>query len=78
MPINTRDEGRELMVQFTCRRCRNTSILPYDAVMTGEHYGYLRNSSLPPGWGEIGYSSIVCETCAKAYELFMNPTKTEE
>lgn len=78
MPINTRDEGRELMVQFTCRRCRNTVILPYDAVMTGEHYGYLRNSSLPHGWGKIGYSSIVCESCAKAYELFMNPTKTEE
>jgi hypothetical protein len=78
MPIETRSEGRELMVQFTCRRCKNKALMPYDTVMTGEHYNYLHNSSLPPGWDKIGYSTIVCETCAKAYEMFMNPTKTEE
>lgn len=77
MPIETNSEGRELMVQFTCRRCKCKAILPYDEVMTGEHYGYLHNSKLPPGWDKIGYSSIVCEVCAKAYEEFMNPIQTE-
>lgn len=74
MPIKTRSEGRELMVQFTCRRCKNTAIAPYDTVMTGEHYGYLHNSELPKDWGTIGYSSIACPECVEAFKQFMNPT----
>ena len=78
MTIKTQEEGRELMIQFTCRRCKCTAIMPYNKVMTGEHYGYLRNSELPPGWGKIGYSSIVCEACAAAYKEFMNPVEVKE
>ena len=77
MAFETKSEGRELMVQFTCRRCKCKTIMPYDLVMIGEHYGFLHNSRLPAGWSTIGYSSIVCKVCKEAYEEFMKPVTVE-
>ena len=69
--MTTAEEGRELMIQFTCTRCKREAIERFVDVMKGEHYDYLRNSKLPEGWETIGYGRIVCETCADAYEKFM-------
>lgn len=60
------------MVQFKCARCRKKQTETYDKVMTGEHYGYLRNSKLPEGWKEISFCRIMCKECVEAYERFMN------
>lgn len=71
----TCEGGRKLLVQFTCSRCKKKECLPYDEVMIREHYDQLRYSQLPKDWGKIGYSSIACADCVKAFELFMHPTR---
>jgi len=78
MSIETKSDGRELMVQYTCQRCRGKVVLPYDKVMHGEHYGYLRNSDLPDGWQPVGYNSILCARCYEEYKAFMNPIEKVE
>lgn len=69
--METKSEGRELMVEFTCRRCKRKKLERYEDVMKGETYGYLHASKLPEGWGTIGYSSIACQECVAAYERFL-------
>lgn len=72
MALQIRSDGRELMVKFTCFRCKKSESLPYDAVMNGETYGYLHNSDLPEDWEKVGYgSTILCPECSKQYKLFM-------
>lgn len=68
--IETKKYGREVMVQFTCQRCRKTACLPYTEVMTGDHYGYLHNSKMPEGWSELYYQPM-CEDCTSAFKAFM-------
>ena len=68
----TSGAGRTVLVQFECGRCRRKQAEPYEKVMTGEHYGYLRNSKLPEGWKEIWFHKIVCKECYEAYEKFMS------
>ena len=76
MGITTKECGRELMVQFTCSRCKETDILPYDAVMKGEYYKYLRNSLLPNGWEMHSYlGHLFCQKCNRAYRVFMGYAK---
>lgn len=75
MSIETRGAGRELMVQYTCRRCGCKAVLPYDEVMTGEHYGYLHNSKLPERWHELPGHVLLCEGCFEKYKAFMNPAQ---
>ena len=67
------DSGRTLFVEFKCRRCGKTHYEPLEEAhkRSSDTYGYLRNLSLPPEWGAIGYSTILCEKCAKAYTEFM-------
>ncbi len=78
IPMTTCEDGRKLMIQFTCGRCKVTSFCSYDEMMDGETYGYLRNSKLPKGWGKISYSIIACPTCVKEFEKFMHPDRIEE
>lgn len=75
MIIQTYDEGRRLMVQFECRRCGCAEVRPYSEVMTGEHYGYLRNSELPKGWQKVDYCTLLCPKCYDEYAEFMNIKK---
>lgn len=68
------DSGRTLYVEFKCHRCGATHYETLEQANKrsgGESYGYLHNISIPPEWGTIGYSTIVCEKCAKAYTEFM-------
>ena len=50
--MNTAEEGRELMIQFTCTRCKEKAIERFEDVMKGEHYNQLCHSQLPKGWGD--------------------------
>lgn len=76
MSIETRGSGRTLTVLFTCSRCGAETLLPYDDVMKGEHYGYLRNSELPRGWETIGYSfRLFCPKCVEGFNAFMKAGK---
>lgn len=68
--METKSNGRELMVKFTCRRCGKSECLPYDEVMTGEHCGYLHNSKLPEKWTTL-QSLPMCEFCTGAFKTFM-------
>ena len=69
--MNTAEEGRELMIRFTCTRCKAEVIERFADVMKGEHYNQLCHSQLPKGWGTIGYSRIVCEACKDEFVKFM-------
>ena len=71
MALELRSSGRELTIKFTCYRCEKTEFLPYDKVMDKDSYGYLHNSDLPKDWATVGYGTILCPDCAKAYKLFM-------
>lgn len=73
MPIPRKSHGREVMVRFTCSRCGVKELASYDDVMREESWGNLHMSTLPNGWDNIGYSSIVCQDCAEAFKKFMNP-----
>ena len=70
--METKADWRELMVQFTCSRCKAQRIEKYADVMKSETYGFLRNSELPEGWDTIGYSRVVCGECKAAYDRFIN------
>lgn len=76
MAIETKRNGRELMVKFTCRRCKKVECLPYDEVMTGDHYGYLHNSSLPDKWTTL-HGLPMCEFCTGAFKVFMEAKEEE-
>ena len=68
--LETKRNGRELMVKYTCQRCGKDTSLPYEAVMTDDDYGYLGNSKLPANWSEL-YSCPMCEDCTNAFRAFM-------
>lgn len=62
---------RELVVKFTCARCRAIAYMDYKDAMTGNDCYWLHQSKLPKGWEEQGYSRIFCDGCAKAFKKFM-------
>lgn len=68
----TSDNGRELAIKFTCRRCRKETYLLYEQAMKCEKDGYIRNSKLPEGWKNIGFMhGVMCEECAAKFDEFM-------
>ena len=69
--------SRELMVKFTCLRCKKELIEPLQIVdkRSNEVYGYLHNLKEPEGWYEAVHGPLFCPDCYKAYERFM---KNEE
>lgn len=75
------DDGRTLMVKFTCYRCGASAIIPLsEAKIPSDHYGHLHNIDPPTSmcWGELPYNTILCPTCLKAYKEFMQPKKEAE
>lgn len=69
--------SRELMVKFTCRRCKKELIEPLQDVIkrSNEVYGHLHNLREPEGWYEALHGPLFCPDCYKAYERFL---KNEE
>lgn len=72
------DEGRTLMVKFTCYRCGESVTIPLsEANVPSDHYGHLHNIDPPKPWDEIPYNKILCPDCLKAYKEFMQPRERE-
>jgi len=71
------ENGRELVVRYTCKRCGKQHVLPYD-IAVHENASYLSQTRLPNGWQEVGHLQLICCKCAESFKEFMNPTKTEE
>lgn len=65
-------DGRELMVRFTCQRCRDYVVEPLTAdKIESESYGHLRYVKKPEGWKELLHGPLLCPKCFKAYQDFM-------
>ena len=67
--------GRKLMVEFMCYRCKTTEIRPLEECMNeaSEYYRDLYDLHPPTGWEDGGfYYPMFCPECKKAYERFMN------
>lgn len=64
--------GRTLYVEFKCARCGHTEYHKLEEYKDIEDYGYLHNIPEPKDWHEVFYGQILCPTCYKAYQGFMN------
>lgn len=62
--------GRRLMVEFTCRRCKGARVEPLEPLVDNEGYGYLHNINEPEGWTEL-CGILLCPTCTKELKEFM-------
>ena len=73
------DNGRTLMVKFTCQRCgkEHTGRLE-DHDKDPESYGYLRSLKPPKGWIEIPYHTLLCPECSRAFVSFMRNEKEDD
>ena len=70
--IQTKSDGRELAIVFTCTRCKAQKVVPYEECMKGENYGYLHNAELPEGWFDhSSFGPLLCYKCNLDYEEFM-------
>jgi hypothetical protein len=66
------EDGRELMIRFTCRRCSDYVVEPLTAdKIQSESYGHLRYVKKPEGWVDLLHGPLLCPKCFKAYENFM-------
>lgn len=74
MQINRYEEnGRRLMVEFTCRRCKTTAIRPLENCMQEVDYNNLHDLRPPVDWEDGGfYYPLFCPACSTAHKRFMN------
>ena len=75
-----KSDGRELMVKFTCRRCKKELIEPLEDVgkRSSEVYGYLHNLRNPAGWWQAPHGPLLCPDCFSAYESFLNNEEVKD
>lgn len=65
-------DGRTLMVKFTCRRCGKEHTVPLEEHdKDPESYGYLRSLTPPPGWADLLHGPLLCSQCFAEYNAFM-------
>lgn len=71
---NYQDNGRTLMVKFTCRRCGREIVEELEAHADDltESYGQLHVIKPPEGWQELPYGPLLCSECYEAFLKFMN------
>lgn len=73
-----KDDGRELMVRFTCYRCGHQAIEELtDSKISAESYGYLCYIKRPEGWGELSNHRLLCPRCTELYTRFMKNERME-
>lgn len=74
------DDGRTLLVKFTCRRCGAEQIDELEAHKDDDHesYGYLHRIKPPEGWVDLLHGPLLCPACIKAYAAFMANRKEAE
>lgn len=70
--------GREVMVKFTCMRCKRVEMRPYNAVMTEGAQGNLHCSELPEGWTEYSMAGILCNRCSDKLKRFIGGVELDE
>lgn len=70
--------GREVMVKFTCMRCKRVEMRPYNAVMTEGAQGNLHCSELPEGWTEYSMAGILCNRCSDKLKRFIGGEELDE
>lgn len=70
--------GREVMVKFTCMRCKRVEMRPYNAVMTEGAQGNLHCSELPEGWTEYSMAGILCNRCSDNLKRFIGGVELDE
>lgn len=68
------EDGRTLMVMFTCKRCGIEFIDTLESHKDDDegHFDFLHRIKPPPGWGTVGYGDLLCPDCARKYKKFMN------
>ena len=76
--FSVNDGGRDLMVRFTCCRCKRQEMLPWAHVMPEGKEGYIRNSLLPPHWEHWAGMLMFCPACRAEFREFLNPTMEQE
>ena len=65
-------KGRELAVEFTCRRCNKKAYRLLKECMNNE-FNSLTDLKPPSGWKDGGFDyPLFCPECKVAYERFMN------
>lgn len=65
--------GRRLMVEFTCRRCRTVSFRSLKECLDEVDCNFLTDLKPPKDWRNGGfYYPLFCKECAEAYDRFMN------
>lgn len=71
------DGGRDLMVRFTCCRCKKQEMLTWAQAMPESKEGYIRNSCLPGGWEHWAGLLLFCSNCRNEFKQFLNPKTAE-
>jgi hypothetical protein len=73
MTGEVQENGRRMLVEFTCGRCGKVELVPY---IDSTHYNVISNmhsNPLPPDWRAAnGGIPLLCDCCAAALELFMS------
>ena len=65
--------GRRLMVEFQCRRCKISAIRPLEVCVKEVNYNNLWDLKPPEDWQNGGfYYPLFCPKCSEAHKRFMN------
>lgn len=73
-----KEDGRELMVRFTCQRCSDYVVEPLTAdKIEKESYGWLRYIKKPEGWVDLLHGPLLCPKCYEQYKKFLRNERTE-
>lgn len=79
MQINQfESNGRRLMVQFVCRRCKTTAIRSLEECLSEVEYNFMTDLRPPRDWEDGGfYYPLFCPDCSAAHKRFMNMEEVE-
>lgn len=70
--------GREVMVKFTCMRCKRVEMRSYNAVMTKSADGNLHCSEVPEGWTDYRMDGLLCNRCSDKLKRFIGGVELDE
>ena len=71
--------GRRLMVEFECRRCKKTALRSLKTALSEVEYNFLTDLRPPSDWENGGfYYPLFCPDCSAAHKRFMNMEGEED